>query len=217
MSDGENEEFDDEEESEKLICPICGEHNSFLYIEKKNELYDIGTLISNEMFDEWSFRDYVICSECDKIVFPNYVDEITYAKELIEKGYSYMFIAVDRLPETARPLFMTFFEEVKRYSKLARQFYEDIADMPQKDWNRLFNRYNESIPRVSIGEDVFHIFLNNGSLHIGNDDGVTMIMVIYEKSIEDTLEELKKPEVMKLIEEVPSKLKRENDRLEMKK
>ena len=61
---------------------------------------------------------------------------------------------------------------------------------------------------------MFHIFLANGSVHIANNDGETRVVVVYEKSIEDTLEELKRPGVIKLIEEALSKLKRENDRLE---
>ncbi|MCI4407811.1 MAG: hypothetical protein JHC26_01875 [Thermofilum sp.] len=217
MSENWEEEFeeDDEENSNELVCPICGGHNPFLYIEMKNELYDIGTLVSNEMMDDSFLRDFVVCSECDKIVFPSYIDEITYARELIERGYSYTFITVDKLPETTKPLLITLFEEIKKYFRLAEQFYGDLVDMPQKDWDRLFDRNNENIPRVSIGEDVLHVFLNNGSLHIANNDGETRVTVIYKKSVEDTLEELKKPEVMKLIEEVLTKLKRENTRLEM--
>jgi len=211
--DWKNEGFDEEERRSQLICPICGGRNPFIFIVMKNEVYKIDTRI-NEMMYDWSHRDFVVCNECDKMVFPNYIDEITYARELIEKGYSYTFITVDKLPELVKPLLMMLFEEVKRYFRLAKQFYGIIDDMPQKDWGKIFDRNNENIPRVTIGEDVFHVFLDNGSLHVTNNDGVR-VMVVYERNVEDTLEELKKPEVVRLFEETLSKLKRENDILEM--
>jgi hypothetical protein len=205
----------DERGAKKLICPVCGKQNPFVYLSVGTEVHNIDLWIDDEVLDTGFLMDFVYCKKCEKIVFPIYTDEISYAEEIIEKKYNYVFVSIDDVPELVKSLLVALFEEVKRFSRLTEQYYGDFVDMFQKDWDRIFGQTNQNIPRVSVGDDVFHVFLSNGSVHIANNDGETRVMVVYEKSVKDTLEELKKPEVVKLIEETLSKLKGENDRLEM--
>lgn len=219
MSTRDDWEEEEEEEAEELVCPICTAYDPFLYVKVKTEVYNAGTWISNEMLDEGFLRDFVHCSYCDKIVFPIHGYEVMYAEEIMEKKYRYMFMPLDNMSEPAKTLLVSLLEEVKKYVRLAEKYYGYLTDMPERDWDKIFGQHNEVVPVVAVGEDVVHVFLDSGSVHIAYDDsdgidGETRFMVVYERSVEDTLGELKKPEVMKLIEEMLSKLKRENDRLE---
>jgi hypothetical protein len=189
--EGDEDEFDEDEEeeedTEELMCPICTAHNPFLYVEVKTEVHDAGTWIGNEVLDEGFVRDFVYCSDCDKIVFPTYGYEVMYAEEILEKKYRYVFMPLDNVLEPAKTLLASLLEEVKKYTRLAEKYYGSLTDMPEKEWGKIFGQYNEGVPVVAVGEDVVHVFLSNGSVHISYDDsdgidGETRFMVVYEKT-----------------------------------
>jgi hypothetical protein len=219
MSVEDQKEDGGKEETEELVCPVCVAYGPFLYVEVKTEVYDVDTWIVDEDLDEGFLRGYVHCGNCDKIVFPVYDYEIKYAEEILEKKYRYVFMPLDNVPEPAKTLLVSLLEEVKKYTRLAEKYYGHLTDMPEKEWGKIFGQRNGSVPVVAVGEDIVHVFLNSGSVHIAYDgsdgaDGQTRFMVVYEKSVDDTLRELKRTEVIKLIEDMLSKVRIENGKLE---
>jgi hypothetical protein len=219
MSVEDQKEDGGKEETEELMCPICIADDPFLYVKVKTETYNADTWISGEMLDEGFLRDFVHCGYCEKIVFPIHDYEVMYAEEILEKKYGYVFMPPDDVTEPAKTLLVSLLEEVKKYVRLAEKYYGYLVDMPEKEWGKIFGQRNGSVPVVAVGEDVVHVFLSNGSVHISYDDsegidGETRFLVVYEKSVDDTLRELKRPEVIKLIEDMLSKVRIENGKLE---
>ena len=83
------------------------------------------------MLDTGFLMDFVYCEECEKVVFPIYTDEISYAVEIRKKKYNHIFVSIDDISEPVKSLLVALFEEVKKFSRLAEQYYGDITDMPQ--------------------------------------------------------------------------------------
>jgi len=202
--------------TKKPICPRCGKRSPFLYVKIIKGNLDMNVdSYKDSIIYTYPLRHFVLCRECGKIIFPEPNDETRYEVEFEEKGYNHTFIDLKDVPEDIKSLFTRLFEEVKRCSELCKQYYGTIDDIPERDWIRMFGLNASDTPGVSIGEDIAHIFLDNGSVHVANNNGKISILVVYEKNVKDTLEELRRPEVMKLIENVLSYLKRENSRIEM--
>ncbi|MCI4407810.1 MAG: hypothetical protein JHC26_01870 [Thermofilum sp.] len=220
----ELDEYDDDNNNrwrpKKLICPRCGKRDYFYYIiiirgEYDKKAFSYGGLTTfSHPIDTHLTKRLVLCKECKKVIFSDIYVERRYEVELAEKEYNHEFIDVEDVSEDIKSLFTMLLEEVKRYSELCKQYYGALDSIPDKDWNKIFGLDASNTPGLSIGEDMIHVFLDNGSVHVANNNGKMSVLVVYKESVENTLEELKKPEVTKLIEEMISKLKRENDRLE---
>jgi hypothetical protein len=206
-------------EGSAVVCPVCGGRDTLRHVDVKAEVskplfMPIAGHEIIDVIDEGFLRSFVFCKECGRVVFSRPVDRVQLAKELLEKDYSYTFKTVDAIPEGVRSIILGLFNEARKCSELMRQYYGSLVDAPQKVWDRVFGLDDESIPRVSIGEGVVSVFLGSGSVHVADNNGETRVMVVYGRNEDETLSELARPEVVKLMEEVKARLRRESAKIE---